>query len=645
VSITPSLRRHFGVYETPPHVVGAHVRLINDVLRQHFGVAGGFADERVVVIDPAVGGGAYPRAVAEVAEACLAGRMHLFEARPEEAECARARLNMPVHVRDVLAEPLAVDGQLLVCLGNPPYNRQVVAQGVATPRKGGWVRFGRPRPLLADFTDESAGLHLKSLYNDYVYFWRWALWAVFDQRRGPGIVSFVTPSSYLHGPGFGGMRRWLRRTVDELWIVDLEGDGRGTRPTQNVFEGVQTPVAIAIAARCAGGGKAQVQYAGLTGSREAKLARLGRVHTLNDLPWQAVPGGPDTAPLLPSIQSAYQSWPSLTELLPRQYSGCQVKRKWPIAPDPEVLRRRWTEFLRLSPEKRERAFRSTRDRSTASTPSGTAALKVLPSDSPCPRIVPYGYRSFDRQWLLHDARLGDFLRASLWRIAGPRQMFLTTLLTHPLGAGPSAVATRLVPDLDHFRGSFGGRAVIPLWLDATANEPNVADGLLQRLSSAYGRCVEPRELFGYCYALLSTPSYQARFADELRMPGPRVPITGSVEVFSRAARLGEQLLRLHTYVEVPRRETPVSPDVWRFSVSGLPVVKSWLRRRLGMWSPTMRQEFWELLWLLEATIELQPELDRLLEDATRTSQTAVTASASRPPPRSATVRRLPASTP
>src|SRR5262249_36622650 len=245
------------------------------------------------------------------------------------------------------------------------------------------------------------------------------------------------------------------------------------------------------------------------------------------------------------------SWPSLTELFPRQYSGCQVKRKWPIAPDPDVLRRRWTEFLLLSPDERERAFRSTRDRSTASTPSGMAALKLLPSDAQCPRIVPYGYRSFDRQWLLHDPRLGDFLRATLWRIAGPRQIFLTTLLTHPLGAGPSAVATRMVPDLDHFRGSFGGRAVIPLWLDAAGTRPNVADGLLAALSEEYRRRVSPATLLAYCYALLGTRGYVSRFEAELRHPGPRVPLTADGAVFVRTARLGQKLLDLHTFRAVP----------------------------------------------------------------------------------------------
>jgi hypothetical protein len=73
---------------------------------------------------------------------------------------------------------------------------------------------------------------------------------------------------------------------------------------------------------------------------------------------------------------------------------------------------------------------------------------------------------------------------------------------------------------------------------------------------------------------------------------------------------------------------PVRPDVWEFSVSGLQVVKSWLdyrmKRGAGRKSsplddirPTSWQfddELIDLLWVLEHTVELLPELAKLLDD-------------------------------
>ena len=74
--------------------------------------------------------------------------------------------------------------------------------------------------------------------------------------------------------------------------------------------------------------------------------------------------------------------------------------------------------------------------------------------------------------------------------------------------------------------------------------------------------------------------------------------------------------------------SPVSPAVWDYSVSGLQVVKSWLDRRklnrIGRKSSPldeMRPERWEfteelleLLWVLEATLKLQPRGAALLQE-------------------------------
>jgi len=56
----PSLRRNSGAYYTPPQVVSAQVRLIEDVLATHHGKSRlGFADTGVVTLDPAMGTGSY----------------------------------------------------------------------------------------------------------------------------------------------------------------------------------------------------------------------------------------------------------------------------------------------------------------------------------------------------------------------------------------------------------------------------------------------------------------------------------------------------------------------------------------------------------------------------------------------------------
>ena len=334
----PKLRKDRGVYYTPVEVVRAQVRLAGELLRTRFKKRLAFADDDVVVLDPAVGTGTYPLAVLDhAADAVqrrpgpgavegklrgLADRLHAFELLVGAYSVAHLRLSQrlrdagvtdkppkvyltdtlesPNHVPDFTASLLQArltkerkralkvkkDVRVFVCLGNPPYDREEKDPADdGGQRKGGWVRYGdagedSPQPILEDFLapvrEAGQGVHLKNLYNDYVYFWRWALWKVLDSTEVGGIVTFITASSYLRGPGFSGMRRKMREVFNELWIIDLEGDSLGARKTENVFA-IRTPVAIAVGVRARApcpDTPAKVWKVKLTGPEQAKLEAL-----------------------------------------------------------------------------------------------------------------------------------------------------------------------------------------------------------------------------------------------------------------------------------------------------------------------------------------------------------------------------------
>ncbi|MGC9360896.1 MAG: type ISP restriction/modification enzyme [Anaerolineae bacterium] len=691
----PKMRKERGVFYTPVPVVQAQVRLVDQLLRERLAAPQGFVDPSVTTLDPACGTGTYLLTAVEhgldrVAEskgqgmrasyATTAGaNVHGFELLVGPYAVAHLRLTqlitgqggtLPadgarVYLTDTLESPhtepppfpllyralgqeherarhVKAETPVVVCIGNPPYEREQTNDADAR-RKGGWVRYGDPENgrttsdtlgILADFIEPLSqaglGLHAKNLYNDYVYFWRWALWKVLESNPGPGIVSFITASSYLRGPGFAGMRQHMRQLFDDLWIIDLEGDNLGARKTENVFA-IRSPVAIAIGVRYGDGDAAtpaQVRYTRLEGTREDKLATLSQVHAFADLDWRPCLAG-WLDPFLPTSDKPYWDWPLLTDLFPWQENGMQFKRTWPIAPSRELLERRWTALLHAT--NRRVAFKETRDRKvTGSYPMVNdptqrhTPIAQLHENAPPPAAERISYRSFDRQWALIDSRLGDYLRPGLQRAHGPQQVYLTSLLSEVLGEGPAATSCAHRPDMHHFRGSFGSKHVIPLWRDPAATSPNIVAGLLEQLGAAYGAAVSPEDLFAYAYAVLFSPRYVRRFWDELTIPGPRLPLTKDSTTFQRAASLGRRLLWLHTYGEryVPPGErrgvvppgrprcavgTPTTPDaypedygydtateelhvgkavfthvrqeVWEFSVSGLQVVKSWLDYR------------------------------------------------------------------
>ena len=734
----PKLRNNRGVFYTPASVVGVQVRLVGELLRTRFKKPLAFADNDVVVLDPAVGTGTYPLAVVDHAIDAvqqrlgagavpekvgdLADRLYAFELLVGPYSVAHLRLsqafknagvvgkvpklyltdtlephdNPPAFTASLLQARLTEereralhvknDVRVFVCLGNPPYDREERDPSDDDgQRKGGWVRHGvagegASTAILQDFLEPArkvgAGVHLKNLYNDYVYFWRWALWKVFDSTDGTGIVSFITASSYLRGPGFVGMRRKMREVFDELWIIDLEGDSIGARKTDNVFA-IRTPVAIAVGVRNGPPSTdtpARVWKTKLTGSEKTKLDTLDAVKSFGALQWRGCSSEWD-APFYPTGAGDFFDWPLVQDVFPWQHSGAQLKRTWPIGETQEVLVNRWRSLLASPRESRGALFRQTRDRTVAGQyprllgMGKEPALDSLDMDEPVPDIVPYAYRSFDRQYILRDARLGDRNRPVLHRAHGTKQTYITSLLTKILSAGPAATATDAIPDLDHFCGR-GAKDVIPLWRDAEGSQPNVTKGILEQVGSTHCAVVSAEQLFSYAYGILALPAYVERFWQELELPPPRLPITKKADLFQRVAAHGAMLLCLHTYgkrfatpgdnsfvtagsarcnkpvslEDYPAKYSydsktkvlrvgdgefaPVTPGVWDYSVSGLQVVKSWLDYRKlkpsgkkssrldeirpARWEFT--EDLLELLWVLEATINLEPEGAALLEE-------------------------------
>ena len=137
------------------------------------------------------------------------------------------------------------------------------------------------RALFDDFIEPLAsrnlGVHAKLAYELSVFFWRMAMWTVFEKHSGPGIVAMISPRAYISGPGHTGMREWMRHHANHIWIIDLGGDNRGARKSENIFE-IETGVAIALCVKCVTPGARvanAIQYCEVTGSAVEKARRSG----------------------------------------------------------------------------------------------------------------------------------------------------------------------------------------------------------------------------------------------------------------------------------------------------------------------------------------------------------------------------------
>lgn len=693
----PEERKQAGVYYTPTAVVNAMVKMVEHLLIERFDLRLGFADPKVVTLDPATGTGTFPLAVLDAAAARaklvrgkagpLQAGEHLsknligFELLPGPYAVAHLRLserlreitktNLPVQVvlTDTLEDPVGAetqmflfgDGRVLaqeqnrakrikaerkvtVVIGNPPYRR--VKGDIEGRGSGGWVLTG-PVPgrkkggsLFGDLRliaqKHGHGVHFKNAYNLYVYFWRWSLWKAFEAHgEGPGVVALITGASWLTGHAFGGLRQLARELADELWVIDLGGDNRGASPEENVFA-IETPVAVVVLVR---NGKsnpkqlAPVHYRRVSGTTAEKLAAMERVTEQEDpldQGWIDVNGEAISSFVPASEDPVWSTSSPLTELFPWTHTGAEFQRTWAIGETREVLQARWTALMQS--KDRAKAFVENRDRVVNATypalfnaEPGGPSIAMEPHDAPFPRIERYGFRSFQRSWCFADNRIGTVLKPVLWSSRSSSQIFFASMMSDVAGGGPLFTITTNVPDKHYFSGR-GGRDIFPLYRDAKAEEPNITRGLLTKLGRQLNRpAPKPEALAAYVYAVLSSPRYQERFAEALKTPGPRVPMTADAALWDEAVALGTWLLWLHTYAErlqdkakgrgryvpfVPgldwqepvrtMPETPkdlhydaetqvlsvgdgrvggVAPEVWEFPVSGMPVVKKWLAYR------------------------------------------------------------------
>ena len=233
----------------------------------------------------------------------------------------------------------------------------------------------------------------------------------------------------------------------------------------------------------------------------------------------------------------------------------KTHRTWVIAPDAQSLARRWAVLQgETNPERRVQLYHPDRDRGLdkiVKVNLGSYTTRPVPVGADNGAVVDpirYAFRSFDRQWIIPDHRLLSQARSRLWDGYSQRQVYLTGLDAHSPSSGPAVTFAADIPDNDHYRGSFGGRAY-PLWADRAATQPNVPVELLAHLAKTYGRDVGAADVMAYIGAVMAHPAFTGKFEKNLVRPGLRLPLTAIAALFEEAVALGSEVIWLHCYGE------------------------------------------------------------------------------------------------
>lgn len=621
----PELRKELGVWYTPVEIVKYMVARVDTVLREELGIADGLADPRVYVLDPCCGTGAYlvevlhkiHETLTAKGEDALAAndlkraamdRVFGFEILPAPfvvshlqlglllqnlgaplienesedservavyltnsltgwappSEDVKARLEQLAFSfaelkdeRDA-ADRVKREAPILVILGNPPYN------GFAS------VAVEEERDLSNAYrtTIKAPAPQGQGLNDLYVRFFRMAERRIIE-RKGEGVVSFISNYSWLDSLSCPGMRERYLEEFDCIWIDSLNGDKYRTgkltpdgKPDPSVFstdfnrEGIQVGTAIALLVRKPNHEPAKaVEFREWWGKDKRSDIVKSLVGTVQDSFETLVPEVRLGLPFRPALLAeGYDAWPLIPELFPISFPGVKTSRDdFVVDIDREPLVNRLRQYF--NPALTDEAVRTLAGSGMRDS-SGFEASRVR-SDLVrrgflSGNVIRFSYRPFDLRWLywepetnLVDRNRPDYFPhvfvGNIWLAAVQqnRKAFNPPIVSSRLGSlhlierGANLFPLKLLPKTKHT-------------LLAVADETGAAESNLSSSAAAYLSRLQAADasLFYHIVAVLYAPRYGVENSGALRQDWPRIPLSSTKEALLCSAELGLKIAAL-----------------------------------------------------------------------------------------------------
>jgi predicted helicase len=420
-----------------------------------------------------------------------------------------------------------------VVIGNPPYSN--------------YGQLNKIPFILGLLGAYKRGLGEKkiNLDDDFIKFIRFSE----DQiaRTGVGCLGFITNSSYLDGVTHRQMRAHLLETFGRIELLNLHGGlQRGeSNPfgdvDENVFD-IKLGVAIALFTATKTDPGPEVTYADLWGARSHKYELLMSGRALIDQWIQLAPTPPHYffVPKSQTNRVEYERGVPLSEAFLTSQNGIKTDRDDLFVADTkaQLVERMQTFFSHAGVKEPFKSTYRVEDSSSYKLLDRRARTRFSHS-----AVRPCLYRPFDTRWLYYEVGLTSrpaadvmkhMLRGDNFALLACRQqaelgfhhVFITKLLSECCAV---SLKTREIT------------SVFPLWrypevetLTLEARESNLERKFTQKLTRtlAVSRELSPEDVFHYVYAVLHSPNYRSRYAEFLKIDFPRVPLPGSLDLFS-----------------------------------------------------------------------------------------------------------------
>ncbi|ELH3499745.1 N-6 DNA methylase [Campylobacter upsaliensis] len=701
-------RKEGGVFYTPKSVVKMIVSSLDELLKSKFNKTG-FNDKSVKVLDFATGTGSF---LAAVFEKIISKESEVFKnetiknkflkdiygfelsfvpyivARLKLGQILRksgfkdfSEADFQIYLNNTLdleknanfdmfmplvnldqewqkARDVKHDKNLLVILGNPPYNAK-------SKNKGKEIL-----ELLKTYKEGLNEINIQPLDDDYIKFMRFAQWKLLEQGQknifeaNSGLMGFITNNSFLDGRIHRKMRESLYKSFDEIYILNLHGSDKDAKNDENVFDiKIGVCISLFIKYKNEPSKGATIFYASTAQKgifkRAEKFALLDDISQrgLNSIKWEELsPNEPYFWFVPKSFESEeYEDFWALAgdkalgdkrAIFGIYSSGIATERdNIAIQLNEKVMQKIVDDFSNLSQVQLVQKYdlKDTRDWKIAN------AINVIKNK--LGSIEKIAYRPFDFQYTFYPTKSKSFL-------AYPRfetmQYFLSKKnlgLCFEKGINASNVAfvSNKIMDGHHI----GSRTYItPLYLyDINGKISNFTpEFLAYKAKHKILKDKNEEQILAFIYANLYNPKYRSKYLEYLKIGFPKVSFEVSVKEFERFEKLGSELIKLHLMQEIPQDEidfiflkeskkpnfkiekyqekerfvenkiilnedlaiSPIGAEIWNYTIGGYQVLKQWLKYRKDyVCTKEELEHLLKICKILKKTIEIQKALDEI----------------------------------
>lgn len=698
-------RKEGGVFYTPKSVVKMIVSSLDELLKSKFNKTG-FNDKSVKVLDFATGTGSF---LAAVFEKIISKESEIFKnetiknkflkdiygfelsfvpyivARLKLGQILRksgfkdfSEADFQIYLNNTLdleknanfdmfmplvnldqewqkARDVKHDKNLLVILGNPPYNAKSKNKGKEILE-------------LLKIYKENLNETKINLDDDYIKFMRFAQWKLLEQGQknifeaNSGLMGFITNNSFLDGRTHRKMRESLYKSFDEIYILNLHGSDKDAKNDENVFDiKIGVCISLFIKYKNEPSKGATIFYASTAQKgifkRAEKFALLEDIaqRGLNAIKWEElspnepyfwfVPKSFDNAEYEDFWALAGDKAPTESKAVFMNFSSGVESQKDNIAIqlNEKAMQKIVDDFSNLSQVQLVQKYdlKDARDWKIAN------AVNVIKNK--LGSIEKIAYRPFDFQYTFYSTKSKSFL-------AYPR--FET--MQHFLSGENLGLMFQNGIHQDIFIVGYIGEGnflsartyITPLYLyGINGKTPNFTpEFLAYKAKHKILKDKNEEQILAFIYANLYNPKYRSKYLEYLKIGFPKVSFEVSVKEFERFERLGSELIKLHLMQEIPQDEidfiflkeskkpnfkiakyqekerfvenkiilnedlaiSPIGAEIWNYTIGGYQVLKQWLKYRKDyVCTKEELEHLLKICKILKKTIEIQGKLSEI----------------------------------